>query len=676
MRPERLRAAVSTGFVLIMMACGSAQPELTSPPESVPPEIAETMIVGVHIPPSQALGSDFGITPTDLPLHSLHPNGSLWDSVVRRFVYSGVYRLDATQSAVPDLAVEPCAVSTDLLVITCTLREAQFHDGMRVTADDVAFSYQLILSDACRMGLWCADPELDRVAGATAIDERTVEFRLAEPLPAFITSFLPDLLIEPRARVEDAFAEFTQAANGADPESLRAIATRLEAALHPNGAVECEPPSEDVLAEAQEVLTAIGRALRSREPYAIGPGGAFDACAYGDYLVRAVTGAADGLSMNGVDAMSAAYPILEFPLPVGSGPWRVVSIEPGETMALEAFDAFQRGKPATARLEVRILRSTAEAIDAVRSGAVHWLLEPFATGENLIADGIGNAPGVVWVEYNQLSYFDLEYNLREGRLFADPNLREAIEVCIDKDETVAAATGGDGVPIYSPISPSMWAFEPDLPRPERNVESGRALIEASGWTRGPDGIYETGDRRLSTTVPVLQDLPEAVRFVELLAFQVRDCGIELIPRPMPLDDLITAVTWPLIPPGADQPWDAVFAGWFSTADPDFSSIYDSSAIATASNPDGFNYIGYDSAESDRILEQARSTYEQPARARLYRQHQELLAEDRPVLFGWSPRIREARSERLGSSAGTLATDTRTWWWQLETIFLRSPEPPP
>jgi hypothetical protein len=49
------------------------------------------MVVDVHIPVEQALGEDFGLTPSDLPLYSLHPNGSLWDGVVKRFVYSGIY---------------------------------------------------------------------------------------------------------------------------------------------------------------------------------------------------------------------------------------------------------------------------------------------------------------------------------------------------------------------------------------------------------------------------------------------------------------------------------------------------------------------------------------------------------------------------------------------------------
>ena len=676
MSPRRLRAPALVALALIVGACSPMErPDPSaSVPDLPPPPAAETMVVGVHIPVEQALGDAFDRTSSDLPLFSLPPNGSLWDDVVGRFVYSGVYRLDETQSPVPDLADAPCAVSADLLVVTCGLREATFHDGTPLTADDVAFTYQLLLSEACRLPA-CQTPDMDRLAAATALDERTVEFRLSGPDPTFITSVLASVKIEPQARVQRAFAAFVEAADGTDLASLEAVASRLETALHPGDPSDCQAPDEAVLRDAELALAEIGRELRSRDAYAIGAGGAFDTCPYGAYLVRVLTDAAEALSLTGVDAIAAAYRILDSPpTPVGSGPWRVISIEPGVSMELEAFGAFYRGIAATGHLEVRLIRSTAEAIDAVRSGAIHWLLEPFQIGGNTVAEGIGDAPGVVWVEYNELGFSGLFYNLREGRLFADPNLREAMELCIDKDETVAAATGGEGVSIYSPISPSIWAFEPDLPHPMRDTDAGRERIEASGWTVGEDGIYRKGGQRLATTVPVWEDVPSHVRFLELLAFQVAECGIEIVPRPLSADDYFDTLGWPLVPPGADQPWDAVFSGWFTTPDPDYSPIFNSIAITTPTNVEGNNYMGYASQEGDLLLEQARATYDPRERARLLRQHQRILAEDRPVLFAWSDRVREARSDRLGSTHGPLSTSTSTWWWELETLFIRSPEP--
>ena len=634
--------------------------------------MAATMSVGVHLPVERARGDAFGLTPTDLPLHSLHPNGSLWDGVIRRFVYSGVYRYDASLAPVPDLAEEPCAVSADLLVVTCELSEASFHDGTPLAADDVAFTYQLLMSDACRMPMLCVN-EVNTLVSATAVSQTTIEFRLSAPDPAFITVVLPEVMIEPRARVEDAFAEFVDVSNGTDPAALGELAAGV-APLDPDGLPGCAPFDEALLAEAEQAIVEMGRMLQSREAYATGPDGALDECAYFAYLGRVLRDAEDALTMTGVDAMAAAYRILNFPLiPTGSGPWRVLSIDPGVGMELAAFDAFHRGVPTTAQIDVRLIRSTAEAIEAIRTGTVDWLVEPFPSPENLIAAGVADAPGVVVAEYHRLAYVGLFYNLREGRLFADRNLREAIELCVDKDETVAAATGGTGAPIYSAVVPAMWAYNVDLERPQRDVEAATDRIEESGWTMGDDGVYHMGDQRLATVLYVRDNQPQWVRFAELLAVQVADCGIEITPQPVPFDDWAAALEWPLTIPGADQPWDATLAGWVLTADPDPIEVFHSGAITTPSNPAGFNYFGYDSAESDSLLDQGRATYDQEERARVYRQWQEVVAEDRPVLFAWSGLVREARSNRLESTQGPLATDASTWWWQLEKVFIRLPD---
>ena len=215
----------------------------------------------------------------------------------------------------------------------------------------------------------------------------------------------------------------------------------------------------------------------------------------------------------------------------------------------------------------------------------------------------------------------------------------------------------------------MWAFDPDLPQPTRDTGRARELIEASGWALGDDGIYHKGVQRLATTVPVRDDRPDHLRFVQLLAVQVEECGIEIVPRSMSIGDMIEAITWPLVPPGADEPWDAILTGWTLTPDPDPSYLFHSRALATPDFPDGFNYMGYSSEAGDALLDQQRETYDQEERAHLLREYQQLLAEDRPMLFGWSDRRLEPRSDRLESTEGALATDTSTWWWQLETLFI-------
>ena len=61
---------------------------------------------------------------------------------IDHFIYAGLYRRDALQRPMPDLATS-CTPDAAGTMITCTLGAATFHNGQPVTADDVAFTYRL-----------------------------------------------------------------------------------------------------------------------------------------------------------------------------------------------------------------------------------------------------------------------------------------------------------------------------------------------------------------------------------------------------------------------------------------------------------------------------------------------------------------------------------------------------
>ena len=189
--------------------------------------------------------------------------------------------------------------------------------------------------------------------------------------------------------------------------------------------------------------------------------------------------------------------------PCRDGPLEGGRIVHGRSMTLSAFDGFHRGRPASPEVVVRLIRSSAEAVEAVRRGEVDWLIQPFALQDpNLIVDALADVNGLVFNEYESDFFVALFYNLREGSLFSEPALREAMELCIDKNETVAAATRGRGTPLQASVMPSHWAFDSSLRAPERDVAAAIRLIESTGWTPGSDGVYVRDGRRLAAEVPV------------------------------------------------------------------------------------------------------------------------------------------------------------------------------
>ena len=591
------------------------------------------------------------------------PPGARPDLVVP-LLYSSLFRHDDTYTPVPDLADGPCQVADDQVTITCRVVEATFHDGTALTAEDVAFSFELGRRHPdC---LWafgeCFGHMLESV---TALDQRTVEFQLSAPNAIFQTLILPGVYIDSRAVVEAAYAPLAERSATLDAAEYQAAADGIFAQLD-----AAAPDCEAGVPEAESLLEAAGVETPPRDHF-VQADAAFDPCMYASWVATFVSDVARSLAVDGLDAIALAYRTLAFQrAPVGSGPFRYVGVEGGTRLQLEAFPNHHNGHPATPRFEMLSFRDPGAAERAFLAGEVHWLPVDVRSPESV--ERLRDEPGVQFVTYRGTGFFMLAYNLREGRLFADPALRQAVELCIDKPATVDAATDGTGDVVYSAVEPASWAYQPDVPRPERDVDEARRLIEEAGWTEGPDGVYDRDGRRLATEVYVAADFAERIEFMDLVADQVRDCGIELTVVPADLFTVLRPLsTYPHVAGGDNEPFDAHFIGLGASFDPDgLSSFFHSRGISSPTNPEGFNFIGFRDAEVDRLIDAGVATYDLRERARIYRDLQLRLAELRPVLFAWSPRSTEALDPRLDLTDGEINFESREWCWQLEKLVLR------
>ena len=652
MRNRSLAAALLSA---VLIGC-TAVPQ-TSPTPSTRVEPAGEIVVGLALAP---FGPSPFFTISNTNAVGFRPPGAR-PELAQQLVYNGLYRYDDTFAPVPDLAAEPCDVAADGVTITCRIVETTFHDGTPLTADDVAYTFDLGRRHPdClwAFGELCGG-ELESVI---AVDDRTVEFRLGAPDATFLTLVLPSVMIDSRAVIEAAYAPLAERAPSLDSAEYHQAAEEIFTQLGAE-APDCETP----MPGSEALLEAAGVEPLPRDQFNQA-GNVFDACMYAEWNALLLEHLARSLEATGLDAIALAYQALSFNrAPVGTGPWRFVGVEEGTRAVFEAFEGYHRGPPATARIELRVMRDFAAATEAMRNGELHWLSIPDLAPE--IYEGLSGEPDLQFATFPGAAYFFLAYNVRDGMLFADRNLREAVELCIDKPATVATATGGAGDVLYSHVDPISWAYQPDLPRSERDVDAARQLIEASGWSEGDDGIYARDGRRLATDVLVSGDFAVRITFMDLVAEQVRDCGIELTVIPADSETVLGPLTqFPHIPGGYDEPFEAAFIGWVHGFDP-HDPLFHSRSATSAEQPEGVNFMGFSDPRVDELIDQGIATYDQRERARIYRELQELIAEERPVLFGWAVRIREALDARIGLTDGELNLSSRQWPWELEKLVL-------
>ncbi len=584
-----------------------------------------------------------------------------------QWLYNGLYVLDESLTPVPDIAAELATISDDGLVWTIKLRDDVYFQpsGEQLTAEDVVFTYELANSDNCKfnpdscLGFVTVTPE-----GATepvkvlqkveALDDFTVQFTLADKYAPFATVHLPGKYIDSKTAVEAAFAKFqegTADVNVADVDAL--LAAGVEA--------------ENYRPDAEALLIAAEFPLPDEALY-VGEDGAVDEASYATALETSLTDLSTILSSQAIDQIAAAYKLIDTArMPVGTGPFYVTEFRPGQDISAARNEQYHLGASAFDKLYMPIIKDDVAASSALAAGDIDWKY-------SLTADGyaqLREAAGLKFARYPDFGYFNLQFNLREGRLFADKPVRQALAYCIDKDATVEAATDGQGVPIYSDIPPASWAYNPDVPKYEYDVAKANQILDEAGWTTGDDGVRVNADgKRLETKILLRAGKPDRIKFMQLLADQAKDCGFNLNLEEADFGTvLLPGLEWPLIMAGQTEQWDAYFGGWSTSYDPDPYSLYHSSNIVTEDLPDTYNYIGFDNARADELIEAGLKELDQTKRAEIYKEFESIMAEELPALWAWSDEAKEGLSVAVqGSNEWTdEVMSTPTWFYEFGKV---------
>lgn len=145
------------------------------------------------------------------------------DKDLTNLIYSGLLKTDADGDLVPDLA-ESYVISDDGLTYTFILKDdIYFHDGEKVTADDVIFTItkaQDPMLKSPREANW-SGVQMEKV------DEKTIVFNLRQPYSPFIQNttlgILPKHIWSSATIDEFPFSQFNTKAIGSGPYKIESI---------------------------------------------------------------------------------------------------------------------------------------------------------------------------------------------------------------------------------------------------------------------------------------------------------------------------------------------------------------------------------------------------------------------------------------------------------------------
>ena len=184
--------------------------------------------------------------------------------------------------------------------------------------------------------------------------------------------------------------------------------------------------------------------------------------------------------------------------PVGAGPFRMVEWREGEQLVVEPNPHWHGGTIPFERISF-VFGGAGTNLSLARTGTAHLVAVPPADA--------ASAPGT-------MTFLNVQSVDNRGVMFpvvpddgrttpaghpigndvtADPAIRRAVNLALDRDALVALALAGHGRPAFGPVDGLPW----DNGRAHlqgNDPQAAKAALEAAGWTDADgDGIRERGD---------------------------------------------------------------------------------------------------------------------------------------------------------------------------------------
>ncbi len=337
--------------------------------------------------------------------------------------------------------------------------------------------------------------------------------------------------------------------------------------------------------------------------------------------------------------------------PVGNGPFRFVERVPGDRWVFEAnpdFPAELGGRPYLDRLVYRQIPDDFALTAALQTGEVDLLIE----ASPAMLDQVGGDTTIVSTSYSAPEYAFIAWNSRRPE-FADPRVRRALTMAIDRETLVEAVLGGNGTAAPGPVGPWHWAYDSTWEPLPFDPEAAAALLDEAGW-RDSDGDG-TRDRAGEPFSFELLATPrrEWAAVQTLTQASLGQIGVEVEPVVREQGALIPLVI------GADRRFDAVLIGW--ARDVPLNDV-DLWACDQVGQP--FQFTSYCNPALDAVLDSIPLTPDRGRLRSLIGRYHELIVEDQPYTFlYYVDRVDLARSRVYGTRMDSRGdwVDVARWW---------------
>ncbi|HEY6077769.1 MAG TPA: ABC transporter substrate-binding protein, partial [Polyangiaceae bacterium] len=306
--------------------------------------------------------------------------------------------------------------------------------------------------------------------------------------------------------------------------------------------------------------------------------------------------------------------------PIGSGPFRFAEWLPDQYIHITRNDDYWGHKTAYRDAFFRVIPDYLTMELEFGAGA----LDMYESLPHQAARYRGD-PNVRVLPNKEGSLTYIGFNQRLP-MFKDVRVRRALGMAVDVEAIIRYVLSGEGMrstgPFYS-VTPYFDTTTKPLPY---DPPAALALLEQVGWRKNARGTLEKDGKPFAFTLVTNNGNPQRKAIMIIAQEAWKKLGIDV---------KIQAFEWTVFLEEFvhTHKFDAFVLAYAGGAvDPDKFETFHS----TQTNPYQPNYVGYESAEADRLLQAIREAYDEQELLRLTHQFHNLAARDQPLTFLYEP----------------------------------------
>lgn len=265
-------------------------------------------------------------------------------------------------------------------------------------------------------------------------------------------------------------------------------------------------------------------------------------------------------------------------------------------------------------------------------------------------------------------YYAIFFNQTASKALADKNVRLALAYATDKNKIIEKVLNRQAESVDSPLLFDAVENGQEIKVYDFNLEQAKNILEEAGWRDNDgDGIREkeinNEENKLEITL-VTTDWNDFVKTGQMIKEQWEKIGARIN---LKTTDSVTVQQEYIRP----RQYQALLFGEVLGADPDPFAFWHS----TQRKDPGLNLALYQNKEADKLLEEARQTLDKEERRGKYEEFQDLVIEDAPAVFLYSPtylypvnkKVKGIEIEKLAQSSHRFS-QIETWYIKTNRVW--------